>query len=243
MLARVKWFAVVVFLSAVAGAPSAAVGEAPEEDFGKCRSLVEDGKWKAALAAYRKLFADHEGAAVLLDRRRDVEEDLKLCRFRLIWKEPSPDELFGEGLRRFSASSRKIELAYPDGPDGEPWSETRPGRVLRIRFEKGLRISLKTTITYHIVVFLCLTPGKEGGYAVTLDAEPRIVRFEGEEETTLDGTTGREFAKYYEVEIEREGSKIKARYYGLWKKARSRTRTPGSASSRATGPTPGASSP
>jgi len=97
---------------------------------------MKDGKWQSALAGLRAVFEEFKGSSEVLRRLPAIEEDLKLCSFRVQEKPPTPEQIFGAGAKSYASATRLLVMEFPRGPVAPPWEGTPPSRaILRIRFE------------------------------------------------------------------------------------------------------------
>jgi len=149
---------------------SAVASEDPAADLARCRSLVAGRKWEAALAAYGKLFTDHKGSPVVSAAAKDIEDDLKSCRFRVTYETPVPEHFFGSGaVQSFGRFSLKAVLVY-EHPVSPVWEEESGFQLLDIRFRDKVTIEMQGASRIGddpLLVLLCYDVEKQGGYLVT----------------------------------------------------------------------------
>ncbi|MEN8151477.1 MAG: DUF1570 domain-containing protein [Planctomycetota bacterium] len=162
---RRGFLAVVLLITLLSPAPAS---EDAAADLAACRTLVRKKRWKKALEAYAELFRTHREAPEITAARRDIEDDLKTCSFRAVYRPVTPKDFWGEKhVRKFSASSLKVELDYPR--PAAPWSKQNKYHVLNIRFRDHVTVEIDGPPMMGrrpLIVILCFDIEKEGGYAL-----------------------------------------------------------------------------
>ncbi len=126
--------------------------------------LVEEGKWKPALAALRAVFVDFKDSPEVVRRLPAIEEALKLCVWRLQEKPPTPEQIFGPGTKSFAAATRVLVLEFPDGPAAPAWEGHPPENgFLRIPFE-DVTVDYEGSLLDRLAVQLSFDFDTDKGY-------------------------------------------------------------------------------
>ncbi|MEN8149521.1 MAG: DUF1570 domain-containing protein [Planctomycetota bacterium] len=139
------WIGLVLAAATAAHAAGEEEAKDPfEEAFATCRNHVRRGKWQAAVEGYRKLLADFEGDVRPIQRVRIIEDELKLCRFRLQYAKREMKDLLGPSCEEYKSGGRVL-LAYP-GPVGPQWQDAgEDAWLLDLEFKNDFELNLVTT--------------------------------------------------------------------------------------------------
>jgi Flp pilus assembly protein TadD len=231
-------------------APLASAGDPAPPDFDKslarCRELVAAEQWPAGEAALRKVFTDFPDDPRVRARLREIEDELKVCLFRKSLPPLKGEDLFGAASKRFSPSTRDVELWFVR-PDAPLWSEIGSNiRTLNVRFEGSLTFECSMNYLNEgrtvSSVFICYDLEKRGGYAIlpgyyattatgSLSADPGIRKIATTGESILPNLGGGTFGRYEgnaRLKVTRTGSDIVASVGGVTVvKASDRTYTSG----------------
>jgi len=188
--------------------PATAGDPAPpdfEKSLTRCRELVAAEQWPAGETALRKVFTDFPDDPRVRARLREIEDELKVCLFRKSLPPLKGEDLFGGAAKKFSASSRDVELRF-ERPVEPHWSVSGSNiSTLDIRFEGSL--TFEASIDYLnegqkvSSVFICYDLEKRGGYVIlpgyyertatgSLSADPGVRKIAKTGETDLPLQSG-----------------------------------------------------
>jgi hypothetical protein len=88
------------------------------------------------------------------------------CRFRQAHGLPDPEQLFGDGVKRFDRHSRTITVEF-DGPTGDRWDTIRDLSVYDVRCEGTFTLTFSGSRLRIFGAVLCHDVESDGGYVAT----------------------------------------------------------------------------
>jgi hypothetical protein len=168
------------------GAAPAAPPKAPPADplaaavDGLHKAVVAQ-QWKQGADLAKALFAKHEGDLRVVSRMEEIEDDLRLCLWRLERKNADLATVLGCGATKVASGTRQAEFAAvcTASASAEGWSGSENLRVFAIPFE-DVEVTITTdhwyastattyTITRPPAVVLHYDSERSGGYLFSTD--------------------------------------------------------------------------